>query len=249
MMSRKRWVLVSAPGLPSWPKLWFDPVNRRAKVVARHATWRSYQLAIYFAEVLVWIGIAILAVIVWFYIGEFEPANRIWIILLALFVGMPILSFTIRHGLREPLARQLFATRTILMAGPKAIAFQSRLYSIPIVIWRRWKGRIVRAKFIVQRDHDATVFLSDQFRPNKGTPRNHLDEAMMIEVVLATGNKNEGASFSSGSTIQRTIPVTEVNGCLARKISMVFAAACLLTEKQQDSSHTKPSSGVDIDRR
>ncbi len=248
-MSRKRWVLVSAPGLPSWPKLWFDPLNHRAKVIARHATWRSHQLALCVAEVFVVIGIATLAVVVWFCIWQYEPAVRIWIILIALFAGVPAVSIVIRHGLRGPLARQVFATRTILMAGPDAIAFQSRLYQKPVVVWRKWQERAVHAKFIVQRDPDASVFLSDSFRQtNKNSPRSHLDEAMMIEVVLTTGSKNDAMSFGNSSTIQRTIPVTEVSGRLARKISMVFTAACILTDKRRESSNHKPIDGVDIDR-
>ena len=44
-MSRRSLKRITAPGLPPWPRLYFDQDKKVAVVSARHATWRSFEWA------------------------------------------------------------------------------------------------------------------------------------------------------------------------------------------------------------
>lgn len=157
----------------------------------------------------------------------------------------PIARPLIETASRGFLARQIFASRTTLWTSEKAIAFKSRFYSKPVVVWRRWKGQTVMGKFILDRDQNAMRYATDE-RQNKPGPRSHLDEAMVLEIVISAMNKDVPTAIRGQGPLQRTVPVTEVNSQLATKFTMVFAAATMLTQIPNDK-RSQTTQGTDID--
>ncbi len=237
---------ISAPGLPPYPKLKFDPVKRRAIVSARHATWRSVEWALRCTEVLVWTSNLGLAWFIWQRVPPYELSARVAVFLLALAVCLPIATFAIRQALPGFLARRMFATKTVLWFTPDGIAFRSRLYEKPVIVWRRWNGRPVRVRFIVQPDDDAASYANGA-DPRQRKPLEHLREARMLEIVLTTVNRQRNTDLNNEGTILRSIPITEINGRLAMKFTMVYTAAVMLTGSSLELCSRPPSDGVDID--
>ncbi len=243
-MRPRKMVLVTAPGLPPWPRLYLDQQRRLAYVVAKHPTWRSYEWALRATTFLKWVVFVPTGYCLWLQLFQLDTSVRI----VALFLGccflFPIVSLTIRYSTHGFLARQLFATRTKFWASPHAIAFQSRFYRKPVVVWRRWKDQRVKSKFILNRDADAASCSMDR-QGTQNHPRGHLNEAMVLEIVV-TAVDTRTTVASRDQLLQRTIPITEVDGQLARKFTMVFAAAVMLTSNDSQVS-ALTTSGTDID--
>jgi len=244
-MSRRSLKRISAPGLPPWPRLYFDQDKKIAVVSARHATWRSFEWARRASYVLLAAATAVVAYLLWIRLPIQDPAMRgAGAFLITAFV-FPIAKPLVENASRGFLARQIFASRTILWASEKAIAFKSRFYSKPVVVWRYWKGQTVTGKFILNRDQNATRYATDE-RQNKPGPRSHLDEAMVLEIVISAMDRDVPMTSRGQGPLQRTVPVTELNSQLATKFTMVFAAATMLTQKT-DEKQEQSGSGTDID--
>ncbi len=243
-MRRREMVLITAPGLPPWPKLYLDRRRRIAHVVAKHPTWRSYEWALRATALLKWIVFAPTGYCLWLQLVRFDPTLRF----VALFLGccflFPIINLTVRYSTHGFFARQIFAARTEFWASSQAIAFRSRFYRKPVVVWRKWKDQRVKSKFILNRDADAASCSMDR-QGNQNRPRSHLDEAMILELVVAAVDTRNTVA-SRDQLLQRTLPVTEVNSRLARKFTMVFAAAVMLTADSSNVSATEVA-GTDID--
>lgn len=236
---------ISAPGLPPWPRLYFDRDKKVAVVSVRHATWRSFEWAGRASYVLTIAAMAVVAYALWIRLPVENPVLRGAGVFLIAAIVFPIAKPLIETASRGFLARQIFASRTILWASEKAIAFKSRFYSKPVVVWRHWKGQTVTGKFILNRDQNATRYATDE-RQNKQGPRSHLDEAMVLEIVISAMNKDAPMTSRGQGPLQRTVPVTELNSQLATKFTMVFAAATMLTQKTDDKRRQR-SNGTDID--
>lgn len=243
-MLHRDMVQVTAPGLPPWPRLYFDRRKRRAMVVAKHPIWRSYEWALWTAAFFKWMVFFSVAYWGWLYLSQLEPVLRFLALFLVLGFLLPVLDAAIRYSGSGFLARQIFATKTVFWASPNVIAFRSRFYHKPVVIWRQWKGQRVRARFILNRDQDAASRMTMN-STKQLLPRHHLDEAMVLEIVVATVDPKTSIA-SRDQMLQRSIPVTEVNMRLARKFTMVFSAATMLTSiGPNETQHTTP--GTDID--
>ena len=244
-MSRRSLKRISAPGLPPWPRLYFDQDKKIAVVSARHATWRSFEWARRASYVLLAGVMAIAVYLLWSRLPIQNPAIRGAGALFIAAIIFPIAKPLVETASRGFLARQIFASRTILWTSEKAIAFRSRFYSKPVVVWRHWKGQTVTGKFILNRDQNATRYATDE-RQNKQGPRSHLDEAMVLEIVISAMDKDVPMTSRGQGPLQRTVPVTELNSQLATKFTMVFAAATMLTQKT-DEQRKRSVSGTDID--
>ena len=244
-MPRRSLKRITAPGLPPWPRLYFDREKKVAVVSVRHATWRSFEWASRGSYVLLIAAMAIAGYMLWIRLPIQNPVMRGTGAVAILAFVFPIAKPLVETTSRGFLARQIFASRTILWASEKAIAFKSRFYSKPVVVWRHWKGQTVTGKFILNRDQNATRYATDE-RPNKRGPRSHLDEAMVLEIVISAMNKDAPMTSRGQGPLQRTVPVTELNSQLATKFTMVFAAATMLTQKT-DEKQRRSSSGTDID--
>jgi len=240
-------IRVTAPGLPTFPKLWFDPKQRRAKVSMRHPTWHSYEWAIRATELITWITCGVLTWLIWPLIPPFED----WVVRVIAFLFVAafvcgIAAAVLRVSLREFLARQLFATRTVLWFTPEAIVIRSRLYARPVVVWRRWNAHPVSVRFILQEDRNAQVY-ANSFQRRRRSPADHLKEAVMLEVVVLTANRQSKVDFMGQSAVFRSIPISEVSSRWAARFTMVYTAAAALTSPVQTTQSSQPAAGVDID--
>ena len=242
-MLNRNFKLLTAPGLPSWPKLYVDYEARRACVVARHPTWRSYQCAMRLAAMLSLIGFFITAYWVWCFFGETDMVSRVVFTLLVCLILFPIVKFVTVNGSVGFLARQAFATKTVVWVSAHAFAFQSRMFIKPVVVWRSWKGQTVRLSFILNRDNDAAN-VAFNLKPNQRGLQPKLNEAMILEIVVSASN-TENRTASSEQLLRRTIPVTEVNSRNARMFTTVFAAAVAVTSKRAEDANKR--GGVDVD--
>ncbi len=239
-------IQVNSPGLPPWPPLRWDEAENKAVVNVRHATWRSFEWSYYLTEALVWAGKIAIVLGVWHTLPIEGPAYRVFATLGLIIILFPIASYVTRTALRGAIARQLFPTMTRVWVTADAIIFSSRIFTQPVVIWRHWKGLAVKTRFIIQPDAEANRYLRDQ--PQRKLPRGPLEEAALIEAVVATPNE-EGSLMSAGQhALQKSIPLTETSNENARKIATVFSAAILLVDSRASQTNkTKPATGIDID--
>ena len=237
---------MSSPGLPQWPKLWFDAELQLATIVVRHATWRSYEWACWTTEVMVWMVNGIILLGAWL---VFETPNigvRIGLVLVAWIVCTGLASMATRKTFRDPLARFVFATTTTVWATTDSVIFKSRLYVSPVVAWREWKGRPIRFKFVVESDPDAVSYLTDH-RGDKDWPRGPINEAAIISLVVTTPSSQTSAVPTNHTNLQRAIPISEVSSRHAQKFSTVFSAALDLVSPKAEQIEQSVNLGVDID--
>lgn len=218
---------VTAPGLPNWPKLYVDQRTRRAFVVARHATWRSYFCASRCAMLLTWISYLVIVGMIWQLTEGLENAYRVVPTLVPCVILFPLAKFAVTQGSIGFLARQVFPTRTRVWVSPRAFAFRCRLYTRPVVIWRHWKGQNVQISFIMNRDDDAAREQVNA-NPNQRSLQTYLNEAMILEAVVASTSE-DNPTAKSNQLLRRSIPVTEVSSRVARKFSTVLNAAVAAT--------------------
>ena len=239
-------IQVNSPGLPPWPKLWFDKMQRKAVVVVRHPTWRSYECAYLATEFVVWMVNGGIAFTAWTVFATPELALRVFFVLMAFIICFPMAALATRSALRDPFARQVFATKTTFWVTENSVIFKSRLYSSPVVVWRQWKDKPIGIKFIVQPDADANRYITDHQQQRKW-PRTPINEAAVIELVVSTPTGYDGALPTANGNLQRSIPISEASGRFAQKFSTVFAAALLLVPLEEQKRKPTKSNGVDID--
>ena len=239
-------IQVSAPGLPPWPPLWFDPEKKRAVVVVRHPIWRSMEWAFYTTELIAWI---VNGLLIWLILSITSGETAFMRIMLLLAGGIPamlVITYAFRIGLPTFLARQVFATKTTIWFSENAIGFRSRLYSQPVVIWRSWHGQPVKGRFVLRSDYYAQWY-QDGTKHDRRAGKDHLREAMVLEIVLTTVSKQNTLLAEGHEHVLRSIPITEVSDRFSAKFTMVFAAAASLTRRSQKTSEEDTSLGVDID--
>ncbi|WP_040352832.1 hypothetical protein [Blastopirellula marina] len=239
-------IRVSAPGLSPWPPLLFDPDKRRAVVSARVVHWRSIGWGKFATECLIWIINGVSVVIVWSHLGIDEVGLRIAFSILG---GLMIGSFAsqlLRTLAPEALARQFFASRLTIWFSEEAIAFRSRYYDQPVVIWRSWQGQPVKTQFHMQPDDEAKAFAS-QLEDSKRLTRNDVEEAVCIELVLSMLCQTATSPIGQQETILRSLPIAPVQAKDVIKIVMVLTAAATLTAPKPHplSGYVRP--GFDID--
>ena len=240
-------IQITSPGLPPWPKLWFDRRQPRAIVKVRHPTWRSYECAYYATEIIVWVVNGGIACTAWTMFSTPELALRVFFVFMALIICFPMAALATRAALRDPFARQVFATKTTFWVTEESVIFKSRLYTSPVVVWRKWKDKPIGIKFIVQQDPDANRYITDHQQQRKW-PRTPISEASVIGLVVATPTGHDGAMPTTNGNLQRSIPISEVSSRFAQKFSTVFAAALLLVPLEEEQKRTgTQSNGVDID--
>ena len=219
-------------------------------VSARHPTWQGHEWAIRCTEVLVWIVTLILAWLIWPWIPPLELVIRIVMFIGAVCAAGSVAAFFLRRSITSFLARTLFATKTVFWFSPEAIAFQSRKYARPVIMWRKWNSSQVRIRFLVVPDHDAKNLLDDVRDARKRAtrlrfPTVHLEEAEMLGVIVTTADFR--SHQESKEMIIRRLPITEINSRLSVNFTMVYAAAVNLTAPQQDDPKNRAKQGVDID--
>ena len=238
-------IQVSSPGLPPWPKVWFDRNQSRAVIKAKHATWRSYEWAYRVTEGVVWLINLGIVFVVWQIFATPELILREFFVFVAVFVCFPMVAIATRAALHDALARQVFATATVFWVTEESIDFKSWLYSSPVVIWRKWKGKPIGVKFLVQQDADASRYIAD--RQQRKWPRSQIDEAAIIGIVVATPSGYDGEMPVTSGSLQRSIPISETSSRLAQKFTTAFNAALMLVPLEEQTTGQTVTQGVDID--
>lgn len=238
--------VVTAPGLPSLPKLWFDKKRQRAFVSARHATWYGYEWA---ARTTVLLSLMVTAVLVYFAWKYVPESNRPGGIMLLAFVATFVhacVSDLLSATLRSLIARRIFARKTTIWFTPHVIAFRSPFYARPVLVWRKWRTLPVEVRFIVEPDRDAAHY-DDDMRFRHKPPIKHVQEAMVLKAVIRTVDKFQGPDVPSENAAMRSLPLAEMGQAEAMGFVMVYAAAAALTAAtDRDIVHF--SKAVDIDK-
>ena len=225
-----RYFRIVSPGLPSWPPLLLDRKQNTARVVARYPIWRSFEKANWastFVALLVVASIAFIAGPVIFTLVAWPLTLLVGIIVL------PIAFDLIRRGTQEFMARQLFSTKTTVIATPTKILIKSRYLRRPVLIHRQWKKLPVRCRFILNQDHEASNRLSETQYGSRG--RGYFQHAMLLEVVTSIDGRNPqlGSAFQG---LQRATPIAEVSREMARNFVIVLTAAVELTSSQRQKT-------------
>lgn len=237
---------VTAPGLPSSPKIFFDEKAQQAKISLRHSTWHGIEHALQATELLVWIARIGLAAYLWNRFGYVDLLGRLILVFLIVVVAIPLPAMLLRIALRGFIARQVFPARTTLWVTPEAIAFQSRLYSRPVVVWRQWNDQPVGIRFILDRDYSAERYSSGLDYKRK-LPKEHLNESAMLYAVVTTTDLTRATSGGQQDASMRTLPITEIGSDAATRATMAFAHALTITASRPTEDAPKPTHGIDID--
>jgi hypothetical protein len=246
MMREPSMKLVTAPGLPPYPKLWFDKKRQRALVAARHATWYEYEWAARTTVMLSLMVTAVLVYFVWNYVPESQrPGGIMLLAFVATFVHSSVNSL-LYATLRPLIARRIYASKTTIWFTPRVIAFRSRLYARPVLIWRKWRTLPVDVRFIIEPDRNALQY-DDDMRFQHKPPIKQLQEAMVLKVVLRTLDRFQGPDVPNQNATLRAIPLTEMGQVEAVGFAMVYAAAAALTASA-DKGVVQSVRAVDIDQ-
>ncbi len=236
---------VTAPGLPSSPALYFDNETKRAKVTVRHPTWHSRERAMKAATLVVLI---VFGFLVWLNCQLFTgaPPETVLLLIFGSLITFPIVAFAIRYSLTGFFERQIFPARTTFWFTPNAIAFKSRLYSNPVIVYRNWKNRPVKISFILDFDQEAMNF-SNSIPFKKKHPKDHLNHSEILTIVIKAIDEAVPSDHYGLPDAQRSIPVTELSNRLGRKFTLVYAAAASMTAAKPSVVETPRATGTDID--
>lgn len=248
-MNNSDFVQVTAPGLPPWPQLWFDAKHKHAVVSARLTTWQSVENAARACGI-IWLLVSICAG--WRLWGYFaERIQRGEALLITLFCSAILVVFArpIVHGaFRGFLARQIFCSRVRIWFRPDAIAFRSRLYSAPVVLWRSWKGDPVQGRFELTMDPEAEE-LDDWNARKRMQGSAHLKHACLLRMIVTTTNPQRDLTCTHQSNFVREIPMLNISAEDSARFTTVLSAAASLTasKPEKNAPGIQVAKGVDID--
>lgn len=239
-----------APELPPFPKLLVDREKCRAIVSARHAVWQSHERAGVLTSVVLLIGALSFAYIVARLVPPTE-LHAFWVVYVIAAVLLCTVSFAVlRSLLSEFFARQVFPTKTTFWFTADAIAFSSRLYSKPVVIWRKPGSRPVSLRFLLDQDQNAEAcaraHAAKHSSGKRAVPGSHLHEAQLLYLSIAEGDLS-AAPGTLPRAIMRRIPVTEVSSRQGTKFTMVCNAAIALTFADEKRTGVSVAAAADID--
>lgn len=246
MNGKSSLVRYTAPGLPNWPVLWFDPNRKRAFVKVRVATWRSWVRAHRATRVVRWLLNFSLGWQVWEQLAFIESlfGRGFWVLMI---VGM----FTaaakpwMHAALDGFFARNPLAVTTTFWFNPQAVAFKSRMYTNGVVIWRAWRDRLVHLAFSVDKDPHA----DNQQEPRDTTQQEQKRRRLTACYLRLTIELREHDHMPVLSTLphsMREIPVLELDQDHVSAVAMVLMTASALTEVVPDQCIRTPH-GIDID--
>lgn len=240
-------IRIHAPGLPPFPALYFDEEKRRAKTTVRHPTWHSTELALYATEFVAAVAAAVFGYVLW---RVLPPVHAIlYFVVLGTSFGIAwvIVSGLLRSSLPGFLARRIFPTRTVFWFIPKAMAFKSRLYTRPVIVWRMNKKRPVGLRFVLNEDGKAANY-ERGLSPKRTMPRGHFGDSRFLHVVIETLRDSEHSERAQSFQSMRSVPITEVDKAYADKITAVVMAAEELTDPKKSQDTDRLFEGVDIDQ-
>ena len=238
-------IQITAPGLPAWPKLLFDPHKRTALIVARYANWRSHQWAQRATTLLIWLVNAALACLIWIWLPFSSFPERLIVLFFLGLLLFPIAQITLQGSLKTFLARRLFAHKCVFRFNQQSILIRSPLYERPILIWRIWNNAPLQIRFHLQDDLEANR-RADELAGQHQKIDTSLKQSHLLELLVSTNTNEHALATLVNHAIQRTLPIAEISTADATKLVVVCAAATLLTFPRETVPN-QPSKGVDID--
>ena len=248
-MSKPNFVQVSAPGLPPWPQLWFDAQHKHAVVSARLATWRSVESAARACGIIWLLGSIIAGWRLWLHFSDqFQRGEALLVTLFCVAIVVAFARPIVHGAFRGFLARQIFCSRVRVWFRPNAIAFRSRLYSSPVVLWRSWKGDPVQGRFELTNDPEAAE-LDDWDARKRIQGSAHLKHAYVLRMIVTTTNPHKELTFTHQSNFVREIPMLEISAEDSARFTTVLTAAASLTATKPDDvrPNNQATTGIDID--
>ncbi len=244
-MSKSKFLCVTAPGLPTYPRLWFDPERKRAYVIARLATWRSYERAIRTTMLLRWTLNGLLVWTLWARLPFRDAPIAQGFFTFVGFGFFAMLTKAVLHPTLDGFwARQLYSIRTTFWFTPDAIAFHSPLYENGILLWRTWRDQPVQGRFDLSPDLEAASLKMSA--NSKVAPNPNLQTAHVLRLLIASHDTQQTTQKISHPQLIRAIPVAEIDLRDAQQLTIVLTAASAITAPQPDLSRAQ-SFGLDLD--
>jgi len=244
MAADRGFIRVTAPGLPSWPRLYFHPENQQAVVPLRLTTWRSWERAYLTAQLIAWTINLLATVRVWNSLAFVEnPIGRGMVMFVAFGMVATVTKPLVPAALGGFLARQLFAFKSTVWFTPHVIAFKSPLYEGGVQLDRQWNGHPVLFRFDMSIDADA------QSKLTLKEPSNYLhryyQSAQLLRLVITAADA-ERWTVTAHNAQMRSLPMLEIDGKDVSAVATVLSGAVALTTGQ-GSQVAQNIPGHDID--
>ncbi|QDT57082.1 hypothetical protein Pan44_51480 [Caulifigura coniformis] len=238
---------VTAPGLPTWPRLLFDAEKKRAIVAVRLATWRSWAYARMVSTLLAWSTNLLVGWWLWHRLGWIsDPIGRGSLTFFGFSLAMTITKPLFPAAFDGFLARQVFPSRSTVWFTPERIAFRSRLYDRGIVLWRQWNGRPVQTRFDVTPDPEAAIERSVATDRQRMANR-HVQTASLLRVIVRAFDPHRTVSQTQAVNLARAVPMLAVDLSDAARVTVVLSAAAAMTARSTASHQPSVADGQDID--
>jgi len=237
-------IRVTAPGLPSWPRLYFHPEKRQAVVPLRLATWRSWERAYLTAGLVAWTINLLATAYIWNYLAFVEnPIGRGMVTFVALGVVATVTKPLVPAALGGFLARQLFAYRSTVWFTPHVIAFKSPLYEGGVQLERLWNGHPVLFRFDMSIDADAQSKLT--LKETSNQLHRYYQSAQLLRLVITAADAQRWTATAHNAQM-RSLPILEIDGKDVSAVATVLTGAVALTTGQ-GSQVARSIPGHDID--
>ncbi|MEZ6137027.1 MAG: hypothetical protein R3C53_19200 [Pirellulaceae bacterium] len=241
-------VQVTAPGLPTRPKLWFDPVRKQAMIRMRLTNWRNVEWGAKFDAILRLLLTIMTLGGTWLY-GQvhWHPGKTL---LACLFGGLVfhLLAGRLCSGvIIRCFSEGLFPSRVSVWLTEEAMAVKSCLYSKPIVLWRTWKGFPVPLEIAQDVDDEATELRVAFEAARKPRSLEHLKSAVVAQVIYGAQLSRFDSEQGVGSMFRRALPLFPLDRKELVPVILVLKAAIALTAKQAREAGAVHRMGRDID--
>ncbi len=244
---RGSFTIVTAPGLPTWPRLLFDAEKKRAVVAVRLPTWRSWACARTFSTVLAWSVNLLVGWWLWHRLVSIgDPIGRGSLTFFGFALAATITKPLFPAAIDGFLARQVFPSRSTVWFTPERMAFRSRVYDRGIVLWRQWNDRPVQLRFDVTPDPEAALERSVAADGQRMANR-HLQTASLLRVIVTSFNPHRTVSEQQAVTLVRAVPMLAIDLGDAARVTVVLSAAAAMTVRTTPGKEPTFAEGYDID--
>lgn len=247
MSEKSSFIRLAAPGLPTWPRLYFERQQQRAIVTFRLATWRSWERAFLLTKLSSWIVNLIAAVYLWHWLGLIPfPIARIFLTFLGYAMTAAITKPLFPAAFAGFFARRIFAIRCTFWFSPQAIACRSPLYENNLLLQRHWHNFPVQFRFDITPDTET----QQKATLSAETPhqlRRQYHSAQLLRLIITTHNPHQTIS-ATNNPLMRSIPLLEINTKDAAQVATVLTTATALTTCITKQSTTPQAQDIDLSR-
>ncbi len=238
---------VVEPGLPNWPPLFVDSGTGDCFVSARISDWCAIERANAVANLLLSVMYLLIAWFIWRTVPPYSDELYRYLVMAGWFLPFALILFPIvRIRLPVLLSRTIFARRLNLIFTPDLVGLQCHFYRRSLKLRRMIANKTVTVQFLLTEDNDAAAVLQTPFKPNeKPTPRMHLHDARMVEMVIRSNHQPMAGQPIHLAGRFRSIPIARVGKKRGEWLVVVLNAAFDMTAQRRPSNSTR---GQDLDR-